>query len=202
MITPSSPIETGAARPSWVPVLISAWVLIAKRKRKSARSLLLVTTVAPRSSGELTTLTQLQTQQADHLTRCNGARPRCHHCARRGEEQCSYDATLRRRGPGKKNKDKVGVAAGVQQEQQQQPKKARSNDDAEMDEDSSDHASAEMEYARGRDDVSRRAGRRSKDRDRDRDKGQAERLPFSYANSELGGDPRHGFHPPQMDFGS
>jgi hypothetical protein len=38
--------------------------------------------------------------------RCDGAKPRCYHCKRRCEETCEYDAVLRRRGPGKKNKAK------------------------------------------------------------------------------------------------
>ncbi|KAK8845306.1 hypothetical protein IAR55_006019 [Kwoniella newhampshirensis] len=38
--------------------------------------------------------------------KCNGDRPRCFHCARRGEEACTYDPVLRRRGKGRKNKKK------------------------------------------------------------------------------------------------
>ena len=38
--------------------------------------------------------------------KCDGARPKCHHCTRRGEASCAYDVVLRRRGPGKKTKDK------------------------------------------------------------------------------------------------
>ncbi|RXK37292.1 hypothetical protein M231_05434 [Tremella mesenterica] len=37
--------------------------------------------------------------------KCDGARPKCHHCSRRNEDVCEYDAILRRRGPGKKNKN-------------------------------------------------------------------------------------------------
>ncbi|WWD22254.1 hypothetical protein CI109_106745 [Kwoniella shandongensis] len=37
--------------------------------------------------------------------KCNGDRPRCYHCARRGEEACTYDPVLRRRGKGKNNKN-------------------------------------------------------------------------------------------------
>lgn len=40
--------------------------------------------------------------------RCDGARPKCHHCKRRNEEGCIYDAVLRRRGPGKKAKKRGG----------------------------------------------------------------------------------------------
>lgn len=39
--------------------------------------------------------------------RCDGARPRCHNCTRRDEEGCSYDAALKRRGPGKKTKERL-----------------------------------------------------------------------------------------------
>lgn len=40
------------------------------------------------------------------MTRCDGARPRCHHCSRRDDEPCVYDAVLKRRGPGRCNKGK------------------------------------------------------------------------------------------------
>ncbi|ORY32000.1 hypothetical protein BCR39DRAFT_525132 [Naematelia encephala] len=36
--------------------------------------------------------------------KCDGERPKCHHCSRRKEDECVYDAVLRRRGPGKKSK--------------------------------------------------------------------------------------------------
>jgi hypothetical protein len=35
-------------------------------------------------------------------------KPKCFHCSRKGEELCRYDAVLKRRGPGKKNKRKRG----------------------------------------------------------------------------------------------
>ncbi|WVF66275.1 hypothetical protein IAT40_001015 [Kwoniella sp. CBS 6097] len=38
--------------------------------------------------------------------KCNGERPKCYHCTRRGEDACTYEAILRRRGPGKNNKEK------------------------------------------------------------------------------------------------
>ncbi|OCF59837.1 hypothetical protein L486_02510 [Kwoniella mangroviensis CBS 10435] len=38
--------------------------------------------------------------------KCNGEKPKCFHCHRRGEETCVYEAILRRRGPGKHNKEK------------------------------------------------------------------------------------------------
>ncbi|OCF33190.1 hypothetical protein I316_05235 [Kwoniella heveanensis BCC8398] len=38
--------------------------------------------------------------------KCNGERPKCYHCTRRGEDACTYEAILRRRGPGKHNKEK------------------------------------------------------------------------------------------------
>ncbi|WVQ93896.1 hypothetical protein IAU59_000974 [Kwoniella sp. CBS 9459] len=38
--------------------------------------------------------------------KCNGERPRCYHCTRRGEDACMYEAILRRRGPGRNNKEK------------------------------------------------------------------------------------------------
>ncbi|WWC85627.1 uncharacterized protein L201_000492 [Kwoniella dendrophila CBS 6074] len=39
--------------------------------------------------------------------KCNGEKPKCFHCHRRGEDVCVYEAILRRRGPGKHNKEKV-----------------------------------------------------------------------------------------------
>jgi hypothetical protein len=38
------------------------------------------------------------------IGRCDGVKPKCRNCDRRGEEICEYDAVLRRRGPGKNNK--------------------------------------------------------------------------------------------------
>ncbi|WWC57986.1 uncharacterized protein I303_100521 [Kwoniella dejecticola CBS 10117] len=38
--------------------------------------------------------------------KCNGEKPKCFHCHRRGEDTCVYEAILRRRGPGKHNKEK------------------------------------------------------------------------------------------------
>ena len=36
--------------------------------------------------------------------KCDGGRPKCSTCLKKGEEMCEYDAVLRRRGPGKNNK--------------------------------------------------------------------------------------------------
>ena len=44
------------------------------------------------------------TGQAKADSRCDGGKPKCRNCERRGEDACEYDATLRRRGPGKHNK--------------------------------------------------------------------------------------------------
>ncbi|ORY29994.1 hypothetical protein BCR39DRAFT_158289 [Naematelia encephala] len=42
--------------------------------------------------------------KADLLHRCDGKRPECENCSRRGET-CSYDDNVRRRGPGKRTKE-------------------------------------------------------------------------------------------------
>lgn len=49
------------------------------------------------------------------MNRCDGVKPKCHHCSRRNEDSCVYDTVLRRRGPGKKNKSKSG-SSGEQDE--------------------------------------------------------------------------------------
>ncbi|WVR03322.1 hypothetical protein IAU60_000313 [Kwoniella sp. DSM 27419] len=42
--------------------------------------------------------------------KCDGERPRCYHCSRRGMDDCTYEAVLKRRGPGKHNKEDKEVA--------------------------------------------------------------------------------------------
>ncbi|WVN90127.1 uncharacterized protein L203_105362 [Cryptococcus depauperatus CBS 7841] len=42
--------------------------------------------------------------------KCDGVKPRCFHCVKRGEEVCEYEAVLRRRGPGKQNRKRLELS--------------------------------------------------------------------------------------------
>lgn len=68
--------------------------------RPTPRLSLRVTCVARESSSGSDLIEGLEVL----MIRCDGARPKCHHCTRRNEPLCEYDTVLRRRGPGKKTK--------------------------------------------------------------------------------------------------
>lgn len=48
-----------------------------------------------------------------NLFRCDGTRPTCAHCEKRGLS-CSYDAQIRRRGPGKRKRDQMAMLAAAE----------------------------------------------------------------------------------------
>ncbi|WVW81610.1 hypothetical protein I302_103605 [Kwoniella bestiolae CBS 10118] len=69
--------------------------------------------------------------------KCNGEKPKCYHCHRRGEETCLYEAVLRRRGPGKHNKEKKSKSGSSGTGSSKKRKSTRRGDqDGESDSDS------------------------------------------------------------------
>ncbi|WRT63464.1 uncharacterized protein IL334_000369 [Kwoniella shivajii] len=87
------------------------------RKNELAESASAKSSVVDKSAESSTQNTKAQKQAQDKTNiacnhcrakklKCNGEKPNCYHCHRRGETTCSYEAVLRRRGPGKNNKEK------------------------------------------------------------------------------------------------
>ncbi|WWC67001.1 uncharacterized protein I206_100908 [Kwoniella pini CBS 10737] len=86
--------------------------------------------------------------------KCNGEKPKCFHCDRRGEDSCIYEAILRRRGPGKHNKEKTlkPIKCGKKRKsnQSKQGDEDNSSNDQDTDEDNEEEEEEEEKVKEGK----------------------------------------------------
>ncbi|KAA1468777.1 hypothetical protein DENSPDRAFT_915286 [Dentipellis sp. KUC8613] len=94
----SSPVETRRA-PSPPP---DATDKTARRPRKEKTHIALAPDQPPTTQGKPRTRVYVACLQCrSRKIRCDGARPVCHNCGQRGENDCNYDSAPKRRGPDK-----------------------------------------------------------------------------------------------------